>query len=130
MTKTLTVNIPTQPQGHPVEVLGIGIVENGTTVEIPDERVAQFEASNPGLTLEDVETIEYEQAPEGPTKRTGPPPPVEVIEDAPRDEAGLTLNELADPEKTAQPKVTAEPTAAELNAPQSEDLPNSEGTDV
>jgi hypothetical protein len=115
MPKRLTVNIATQPPGHPIEVLGLGIVENGTTVEIPDDRVATFENTY-GLVLDEHETIEPEQAPEGPTEQTGPPPVVVIDEDAARDESGLTLNDLEDPNKTAEPKATLEPTAAEIKA--------------
>lgn len=50
--KTITVTNPTQPEGAPIEVVGLGVFPNGSTVEIPEEVVADHEAAHHGKELD------------------------------------------------------------------------------
>jgi hypothetical protein len=96
MAKQLTVNIPTQPEGAIVEVVGLGLIENGTTVDVPDDRVVEYEATHG--TLEDTLDLTYEAAPEGPSQAIAPD--AEVADQSPvvpeEEEGPVTLNEMQD----------------------------------
>lgn len=40
--KKLKINLPATPHGIEVEVPGVGLIENGSTVELTDEQLATF----------------------------------------------------------------------------------------
>lgn len=77
MALKIEVNLAGYPEGAQIGIVGVGIVENGGTIEIGEAEESAFFAQN-GYTLHDVEQEGI--AITGSPEFTPPEPVVEVVE--------------------------------------------------
>lgn len=107
MALSVEVNLEAYPQGIPLGIVGIGVVENGGTIEVPPEMEEVFHSIN-GDTIENVLAEQEGMDVSGSAEWEAPPP--EEVESEPEATVETTTT-------TPEPETVVETTTSGSGLP-------------